>query len=86
MEAQRLPDLYPRRFLPQDLRDRALTRLSEYLLPTEKQPPADAEALSHRLMVRAGLIRQMGAGMWSWLPAGWRVHQRVVDIIRSEMV
>jgi prolyl-tRNA synthetase len=62
-----------------------MTRLSGYLLPTEKQPPADAEALSHKLMVRAGLIRQMGAGMWSWLPAGWRVHQRIVQIIREEM-
>jgi prolyl-tRNA synthetase len=62
-----------------------MTRLSEYLLPTEKQPPADAEAISHKLMVRAGLIRQMGAGMWSWLPAGWRVHQRAVAIIREEM-
>jgi prolyl-tRNA synthetase len=62
-----------------------MTRLSEYLLPTEKQPPADAEAISHKLMVRAGLIRQMGAGMWSWLPAGWRIHQRAVAIIREEM-
>ncbi len=62
-----------------------MTRLSEYLLPTEKQPPADAEAVSHKLMVRAGLVRQMGAGMWTWLPAGWRVHQRVVAIIREEM-
>jgi prolyl-tRNA synthetase len=62
-----------------------MTRLSEYLLPTEKQPPADAEAISHKLMVRAGLIRQMGAGMWTWLPAGWRVHQRAVAIIREEM-
>jgi prolyl-tRNA synthetase len=62
-----------------------MTRLSEYLLPTEKQPPADAEAISHKLMVRAGLVRQMGAGMWSWLPAGWRVHQRVVAIVREEM-
>jgi prolyl-tRNA synthetase len=62
-----------------------MTRLSEYLLPTEKQPPADAEAISHKLMVRAGLIRQMGAGMWTWLPAGWRVHQRAVSIIREEM-
>ncbi|MFI4991693.1 MAG: aminoacyl--tRNA ligase-related protein [Solirubrobacterales bacterium] len=66
-------------------RDRAMTRLSEYILPTEKQPPADAEAISHKLMVRAGLVRQMGAGMWSWLPAGWRVHQRVVAIVREEM-
>jgi prolyl-tRNA synthetase len=62
-----------------------VTRLSQYLLPTEKRPPADAEAVSHKLMVRAGLIRQMGAGMWTWLPAGWRVHERVVQIIREEM-
>jgi len=62
-----------------------MTRLSEYLLPTEKHAPADAEAISHKLMVRAGLIRQMGAGMWTWLPAGWRVHQRVVGIVREEM-
>jgi len=62
-----------------------MPRLSQYPLPTEKQPPADAEALSHKLMVRAGLVRQMGAGMWTWLPAGWRVHQRVVQIVREEM-
>jgi prolyl-tRNA synthetase len=62
-----------------------MTRLTEYLLPTEREAPADAEALSHKLMVRAGLVRQMGAGMWTWLPAGWRVHQRVVAIIREEM-
>jgi prolyl-tRNA synthetase len=62
-----------------------MTRLSEYLLPTEKQAPADAEAISHKLMVRAGLIRQLGAGMWTWLPAGWRVHQRAAQIIREEM-
>jgi prolyl-tRNA synthetase len=62
-----------------------MARLSEYLLPTEKEAPADAEAISHKLMVRAGLVRQMGAGMWTWLPAGWRVHQRVVSIIRQEM-
>jgi len=62
-----------------------MTRLSDYLLPTEKQPPADAEATSHKLMVRAGLIRQLGAGMWTWLPAGWRVHERVVGIIREEI-
>src|ERR1039458_7245454 len=62
-----------------------MPRLSEYLLPTEKQAPAAAEAISHKLMVRAGLVRQLGAGMWTWLPAGWRVHQRVVEIIRQEM-
>jgi prolyl-tRNA synthetase len=62
-----------------------MTRLSTYLLPTEKQSPADAEAISHKLMVRAGLIRQLGAGLWTWLPAGWRVHQRVAGIIRQEL-
>jgi prolyl-tRNA synthetase len=62
-----------------------MTHLSGYFLPTEKHAPADAEAVSHRLMVRAGLIRQVGAGLWSWLPAGWRVHQRTVQVIREEM-
>jgi prolyl-tRNA synthetase len=62
-----------------------MARLSQYLLPTERQAPADAEAVSHKLMVRAGLIRQIGTGMWTWLPAGWRVHQRVVAIIREEL-
>ncbi|MBJ7354962.1 MAG: proline--tRNA ligase [Thermoleophilaceae bacterium] len=62
-----------------------MTRLSQYLLPTEKQAPADAEAISHKLMVRAGLIRQMGAGLWTYLPAGWRVQRKVEQIIREEM-
>ncbi|MGA9859054.1 MAG: proline--tRNA ligase [Solirubrobacteraceae bacterium] len=62
-----------------------MTRLSEYFLPTEREPPADAEAISHKLMVRAGLIRQVGSGLWSWLPAGWRTHQRIVQIVREEM-
>src|SRR5437764_15421049 len=67
------------------LRRLPMTRLSEYFLPTERDPPADAEALSHKLMVRAGLIRQVGSGLWSWLPAGWRVHERIVQIVREEM-
>ncbi|HWC09253.1 MAG TPA: proline--tRNA ligase, partial [Solirubrobacterales bacterium] len=62
-----------------------MTRLSRTFLPTLKDPPADAEALSHKLMVRAGLIRQVGTGLWSFLPAGWRVHENVVQIIREEM-
>ncbi|HTU31028.1 MAG TPA: proline--tRNA ligase [Solirubrobacteraceae bacterium] len=62
-----------------------MTRLSGYFLPTEREPPADAEAVSHKLMVRAGLVRQVGSGLWSWLPAGWRVHQRIVEIVREEM-
>ncbi len=60
-------------------------RLSETFLPTLKDPPADAEAVSHKLMVRAGLIRQLGTGLWTWLPAGWRVLRKVEAIIREEM-
>src|SRR3712207_3181397 len=60
-------------------------RLSQLFLPTERQPPADAEAVSHKLMVRAGLVRQVGAGLWSWLPAGWRIHRRIEQIIREEI-
>jgi prolyl-tRNA synthetase len=63
----------------------SLTRQSQLLLPTEKQAPADAEALSHKLMVRAGLVRQVGTGLWTWLPAGWRVHQKAVQVVREEM-
>jgi prolyl-tRNA synthetase len=62
-----------------------VTRLSRYLLPTEKQAPADAEALSHKLMVRAGLVRQLGAGLWTFLPAGWRAHENAAQIVREEM-
>jgi prolyl-tRNA synthetase len=62
-----------------------VTRLSQTFLPTLKDPPADAEAISHKLMVRAGLIRQLGAGLWTYLPAGWRVLRKVEAIIREEM-
>ena len=62
-----------------------MTRLSSYFLPTVKESPADAEATSHRLMVRAGLVRQLGAGMWTYLPAGWRCHRKAEQIIREEM-
>jgi prolyl-tRNA synthetase len=62
-----------------------MTRLTEYLLPTEKQAPADAEASSHKLVVRAGLARQVGAGLWTWMPAGWRVHEKIVEIVREEI-
>src|SRR5438270_2009717 len=62
-----------------------MTRLSSYFLPTEREPPSDAEAISHILMVRAGLVRQVGSGLWSWLPAGWRVHQKIVQVVREEM-
>ena len=62
-----------------------MTRLSNYFLPTVKEAPADAEAVSHRLLVRAGLARQVGAGLWTWLPAGWRAHRKVEQIIREEL-
>ena len=62
-----------------------MTRLSSYLLPTLKDAPSDAEATSHKLMVRAGLIRQVGAGFWSYLPAGLRVIRKVEAVIREEM-
>jgi prolyl-tRNA synthetase len=62
-----------------------MTRLTHLLLPTEREPPADAEALSHKLMVRAGLVRQVGSGLWTWLPAGWRVHRRIEQIVREEI-
>jgi prolyl-tRNA synthetase len=62
-----------------------MPRVSDIFWPTVKDPPADAEAISHKLMVRAGLIRQLGAGLWTYLPAGWRVHRKVEAIIRSEM-
>jgi prolyl-tRNA synthetase len=62
-----------------------MSRLSSYFLPTLREDPADAEALSHKLMVRAGLIRQLGAGMWTFLPAGYRSIKRVEAIIREEL-
>jgi prolyl-tRNA synthetase len=62
-----------------------VTRLSRYFLPTLREAPADAEAPSHRLLVRAGLARPVGAGMWTWLPAGWRAHRRAEQIVREEL-
>ena len=62
-----------------------MARLSTYFLPTLREDPADAEAISHKLMVRAGLIRQLGAGMWTFLPAGYRVVRKVEAIIREEI-
>ncbi|MGK2931798.1 MAG: proline--tRNA ligase [Solirubrobacterales bacterium] len=62
-----------------------MARISRTLLPTVKDPPADAEAVSHKLLVRAGMVRQMGAGLWTYLPAGWRSHRKVEEIIRQEM-
>ena len=62
-----------------------IARASKLFLPTLREPPADAEALSHKLLVRGGYIRQVTAGVWTFLPLGWRVNQKVVQIIREEM-
>ena len=60
-------------------------RASQLFLPTLREDPADAEAVSHKLLVRGGFIRQVTAGVWSFLPLGWRVHENVVQVIREEM-
>jgi prolyl-tRNA synthetase len=62
-----------------------IARASQLFLPTLRAPPADAEAASHKLLVRGGFIRQVGAGLWTFLPMGWRVHQKIVQIIREEI-
>jgi prolyl-tRNA synthetase len=62
-----------------------IARASKLFLPTLREPPADAEAASHQLLVRGGFIRQIGAGLWSFLPLGWRVHMRIEQIIREEI-
>jgi prolyl-tRNA synthetase len=60
-------------------------RATRYLMPTLRDDPADAVALSHRLLVRAGMARQVGAGLWTWLPLGYRSLQRAIQIVREEM-
>ena len=60
-------------------------RLSRYILPTLKEDPSDAVVLSHRLMMRAGLIRKESAGMYVYLPLGWRVLRKIIAIVRDEM-
>jgi prolyl-tRNA synthetase len=60
-------------------------RVSKYLLSTVKETPADAEIISHRLMLRAGMIRKLAAGLYSWLPLGLRVLRKVEHIVREEM-
>ena len=59
-------------------------RLSAYFLPTLKENPTEAQIVSHRLMLRAGMIRQTAAGIYAWLPLGWRVLRKVEQIVREE--
>jgi prolyl-tRNA synthetase len=62
-----------------------IARASQLFLPTLRDDPADAEAVSHKLLVRGGFIRQVSAGIWTYLPLGWRVYRKVEQIIREEM-
>jgi prolyl-tRNA synthetase len=63
----------------------SVVRASRLYLPTLREAPADAEAVSHQLLVRAGYIRQLAAGLWTFAPLGWRVHRKVEAIIREEL-
>jgi prolyl-tRNA synthetase len=62
-----------------------IARASQLYIPTLRDDPADAEAVSHKLLVRGGFVRQVSAGLWTFLPLGWRVHRKVEQIIRDEM-
>jgi prolyl-tRNA synthetase len=62
-----------------------IARASQLFVPTLRDAPADAEAVSHKLLVRAGYIRQVATGLWTFLPLGWRVHRKIEQIIREEM-
>ncbi len=60
-------------------------RASQYLIATQKESPADAEVISHQLMLRAGMVRKVASGLYSWLPLGLRVFRKVENIVRQEM-
>ena len=59
--------------------------LSKYPLKTYKDTPSDAELVSHRLMLRAGLIKKLASGLFTWMPLGLRVLRKIEDIVRAEM-
>ena len=61
-------------------------RLTRYFLPILRETPKEAEIVSHRLMLRAGLVRQESAGIYAWLPAGLRVLNKINAIIREEQI
>ena len=60
-------------------------RTTQYLLSTQKETPSDAEVISHQLMLRAGMIRKLASGLYTWLPTGVRVLKKVENIVREEM-
>ena len=61
-------------------------RLSSYFLPVLKETPAEAQVVSHRLMLRAGMIKQQAAGIYSWLPLGFKVLRKLENIIHEEQI
>ncbi len=60
-------------------------RVSKFFLPTLREAPAEAELVSHQLMLRAGMIKRLGSGLYSWLPLGLRVLRKIEQIVRQEM-
>ena len=60
-------------------------RVSKLLLATLKESPSDAEVISHKLMLRAGMVRKLASGLYTWLPLGLRVLRKVENIIREEL-
>ena len=62
-----------------------IARASQLFLPTLRDDPAEAEAVSHKLLARGGFIRQVAAGLWTFMPLGWRVHRKVEGVIREEL-
>src|SRR6185437_12828789 len=70
--------------VPAPRKVRLAMRLSQYVLPLLKETPSEAQIASHLLMLRAGMIRQTAAGIYTWLPLGFRVLQKVEQIVREE--
>ena len=62
-----------------------IARASQLFLPTLRDAPADADAVNHKLLVRGAFVRQLTAGVWTFLPLGWRVHRKIEQIVREEM-
>src|SRR5438067_4250387 len=81
--SRQAPDKMPAKAIQEQVH--APMRLSQYPHNTLKETPAEAEVVSHQLMLRAGLIRRLAAGLYSWLPMGLKVLQKVECIIREEM-
>ncbi len=61
-------------------------RLSRYFLPVLKETPSEAQIVSHRLMLRAGMVKQASAGIYSWLPLGYKVLRRIEQIVHEEQI